>query len=53
MNSLVTYSKMIKLSHSIFALPFALAAAVLAARQVEVTVMQIVLIVLRSIIVSA
>ncbi len=40
------YSKMIKLSHSIFALPFALAAAVLAAREVDVTVWQIVLIIL-------
>ena len=42
---LVTYSKMIKLSHSIFALPFALAAAVLAAREVEVTALQIALII--------
>jgi len=32
---------MIKLSHSIFALPFALAAAVLAAREVDVTVAQL------------
>lgn len=31
-SGLVTYSKMIKLSHSIFALPFALAAGVLASR---------------------
>lgn len=46
MNSLVTYSRMIKLSHSIFALPFALAAAVLAARQVDVTALQVVWIVL-------
>lgn len=45
MNSLVVYSRMIKLSHSIFALPFALAAAVLAARQVEVTLLDIGLIV--------
>lgn len=45
MNSLVTYSRMIKLSHSIFALPFALASAVLAARFAEVTVTQLVLIV--------
>ena len=33
---LVTYSRMIKLSHSIFALPFALASGVLAARVVDV-----------------
>ena len=39
---LVTYSRMIKLSHSIFAMPFALAAAVLAAREVAVTWDQIV-----------
>ena len=45
MNSLVTYSKMIKLSHTIFALPFALAAAVLASRFVEVTWTQVGLIV--------
>jgi 4-hydroxybenzoate polyprenyltransferase len=45
MNPLVTYSRMIKLSHSIFALPFALAAAALAARQVEVTLLQLALIV--------
>lgn len=44
-SALVTYSKMIKLSHSIFALPFALAAAVLAAREVDVTGVQIALIV--------
>ena len=43
---LVTYSRMIKLSHSIFAMPFALAAAVLAAREVAVTWDQIVWIVL-------
>lgn len=36
-SALVTYSRMIKLSHSIFALPFALAAGLLAARQVPVT----------------
>ena len=45
-NALVTYSRMIKLSHSIFALPFALAAAILAAREVDVTAFQVVLIVL-------
>lgn len=43
---LVTYSRMIKLSHSIFALPFALAAAVLAASVQVPTVWQILLIVL-------
>ena len=43
---LVTYSRMIKLSHSIFALPFALAAAVLAASLVTPTWWQLVLIVL-------
>ena len=43
---LVTFSRMIKLSHSIFALPFALAAAVLAASIQVPTVWQIVLIVL-------
>ncbi len=36
MGALSTYSRMIKLSHSIFALPFALAAGLLAARQVDV-----------------
>lgn len=41
MNPLVVYSKMIKLSHSIFAMPFALAAAALAAREVDVTWTQI------------
>ena len=43
---LLTYSRMIKLSHSIFALPFALAAAVLAASVTVPTAWQIVLIVL-------
>jgi len=43
---LVTYSRMIKLSHSIFAMPFALAAAALAAQQVDVTAAQLVLCVL-------
>ena len=43
---LVTYSRMIKLSHSIFAMPFALAAAVLAAREVPVSWDQILWIVL-------
>ena len=41
---LVVYSKMIKLPHSIFAMPFALAAAVLASRQVQVTATQIALV---------
>lgn len=45
MNALATYARMIKLSHSIFALPFALAAAVLAAREVDVTALQIALII--------
>ncbi|MEZ4235475.1 MAG: UbiA-like polyprenyltransferase [Myxococcota bacterium] len=36
-----TYASMIKLSHSVFALPFALAAAVIASRQVSVTAAQI------------
>jgi 4-hydroxybenzoate polyprenyltransferase len=40
------YSKMIKLSHSIFALPFALAAALLAADEVVVTWQQLGLLVL-------
>ena len=44
-SAIVTYSRMIKLSHSIFAMPFALAAAVLAAREVPVTWTQLVLIV--------
>ncbi len=44
-SSLVTYSKMIKLSHSIFALPFALASALLASRLVDVSWLQIGLIV--------
>lgn len=45
MQSLLTYARMIKLSHSIFALPFALASGVLAARQVEVSLVQWLLIV--------
>ncbi len=40
-HTILTYSRMIKLSHSIFAMPFALAAAWLAAREVEVTFTQI------------
>lgn len=46
MSALTTYSRMIKLSHSIFALPFALASGVLAMREVEVTWVQWLLIVL-------
>lgn len=42
---LVVYSRMIKLSHSIFAMPFALAAAVIAAGEVAVSATQIALIV--------
>lgn len=37
-NALVTYSQMIKLSHTVFSVPFALVAGVLAAREVAVTV---------------
>lgn len=44
--AIVTYSRMIKLSHSLFAMPFALAAALLAAREVEVTALQVLWIVL-------
>lgn len=40
-----TYSRMIKLSHTVFALPFALAAALLASREVSTTWTQWVLIV--------
>jgi 4-hydroxybenzoate polyprenyltransferase len=43
LSPLVTYSRMIKLSHSIFAMPFALAAAGIAATQVTVTAGQIAL----------
>ncbi len=44
--AVLAYGRMIKFSHSIFAMPFALAAAVLAAREVSVTPAQVVLIVL-------
>lgn len=44
-SALVTYARMIKLSHSLFAMPFALAAALLASREVPVTIAQLVLIV--------
>lgn len=43
-SAIVVYSRMIKLSHTIFAMPFALAAAVLAARQVDWSWTQIALI---------
>lgn len=43
-SAVVVWSRMIKLSHTIFALPFALAAAVLAARQVDPTWTQLALI---------
>lgn len=36
MNALLAWARMIKLSHSVFALPFALASALLAARHVDV-----------------
>lgn len=41
----VTFARMIKLSHSIFAMPFALAAAVIASREVTVTAAQVGLII--------
>lgn len=41
MHPVRAYARMIALSHTVFALPFALAAAVLAARQVPVTAAQI------------
>ena len=44
-DSVVVYSRMIKLSHSVFALPFALASAALASRAVEVTLLDVLLIV--------
>jgi 4-hydroxybenzoate polyprenyltransferase len=43
--TVATYGRMIKFSHSIFAMPFALAATVIAGRQVGVTAKQILLIV--------
>lgn len=46
LDAIATYGRMIKFSHSIFAMPFALAAARLAAREVSVTPLQIGLIVL-------
>jgi len=44
-NALATYGRMIKLSHSIFAMPFALSAAVLASREHPVSVLQVGLII--------
>lgn len=41
MNALLVYGRMIKFSHSIFAMPFALSAAVLAAREVSVRPVQV------------
>lgn len=41
MHPVLVYGRMIKFSHSIFAMPFALAAAVLVGRQVEVQPMQV------------
>jgi 4-hydroxybenzoate polyprenyltransferase len=46
MSALVTYGKMIKFTHTIFALPFALAALVLAMKQYPVTYFQGILIIL-------
>jgi 4-hydroxybenzoate polyprenyltransferase len=40
MSALTTYSRMIKLSHSIFAMPFALASGLLATREVDVSIGQ-------------
>lgn len=45
LRSVATYGRMIKFSHSVFAMPFALAAANLAAREVSVTSTQILLLV--------
>lgn len=45
-SALVVYSRMIKLSHTLFALPFALAATVLASRLVDVAAWQVGLILL-------
>lgn len=44
-NAIATYGRMIKFSHSIFAMPFALSAAVLASRSAPVTAVQVALIV--------
>jgi 4-hydroxybenzoate polyprenyltransferase len=46
MNALVVWARMIKLSHSVFALPFALASGLLASRTVDTTPSQWALIVL-------
>ncbi len=45
MSAIATYGRMIKFSHSIFAMPFALSAAVLASRTVPVTALQVALII--------
>ncbi len=45
MSAIATYGRMIKFSHSIFAMPFALSAAVLASREVSVSAVQVALIV--------
>jgi len=44
--SVSTYASLVKLSHTVFALPFAMAAVVLASRQAELTVRKVALIVL-------
>lgn len=44
-NAIATYGRMIKFSHSIFAMPFALSAAVLASRSAPVTAVQVALII--------
>lgn len=44
-NTAANYSSLVKLSHTVFALPFALAAAILASRYAELTLLKLVLIV--------
>ena len=44
--SISTYSSLVKLSHTVFALPFALAAVVLASRYAQITPLKVALIVL-------
>lgn len=44
-HAIATYGRMIKFSHSIFAMPFALSAAVLASRSAPVTAVQVALII--------
>ncbi|MFA6110174.1 MAG: UbiA-like polyprenyltransferase [Candidatus Latescibacterota bacterium] len=41
LDAALTYGRMVKLSHSLFALPFALASAALASERVEVTAVQV------------